>query len=255
MHPHLKRRQIVAAIALTLLAAPSIWLARQYRQVNLDRALIAVIKASDPSKVDILLAAGANPSTRDAPEKKQSVMETMKDLIHPKSNHAPTATMVALGYGNVTGGLPPRATHIVKSLINRGADVNALADDGGTALFMSASTGNADTTNAIIAAGADVNHRDNRGSTALIAATLGDNTGTLKALIAARAEIDAKNKYGETAIIVAGTMGYDDTARILVGAGADLNVKDNEGKTALMWAEAANGLAVAAILRKAGARK
>lgn len=54
------KRCLMAAIVLILLAVPSIWLARQYHQLNLNRDLIDAIRDSDASRVDALLAAGAN---------------------------------------------------------------------------------------------------------------------------------------------------------------------------------------------------
>ena len=67
MHPKF-RCLISVTCAILVLAAPTIWLARQHHQLTLNRALIASIKRSDAVAVDTFLAAGADPNTRETLE-------------------------------------------------------------------------------------------------------------------------------------------------------------------------------------------
>jgi hypothetical protein len=98
-----------------MLAAPSIWIARQYRQVNLDYALIAAIKKSDASKVDALLAAGADPNARDMPPKKESALERLHDLFYaPPPGHSRTTLIVALDQRQNINTPRQRAPEIVR---------------------------------------------------------------------------------------------------------------------------------------------
>ena len=62
---------------------------------------------------------------------------------------------------------------MVQALIAKGADVNAKAGDGRTALIQASEIGHLDVVRALLAKGADVNAKTNDGRTALTAATAG----------------------------------------------------------------------------------
>lgn len=191
--PRLNCRLFAAAIIILLLAAPSIWLARQYRQVKLNRALIAAIKKSDASTVDALLAAGADPNARDTPEKHLSFKERIHDLLRAPIDLSDTALKCATY---------KQAPRIVKVLITNGADVNAQTKDTVTPLMWAANNGDIESVKALIAAHAAVNAKDDEGDTALIfiADSQFDNSACTRALIAAGADVNAKNIRGETAL-------------------------------------------------------
>ena len=61
-------------------------------------------------------------------------------------------------------------TAAVKTLLTKGADVNAQNQAGGTALMYAATVGHNTTVQALLEAGADVNAKDNEGGTALMRA-------------------------------------------------------------------------------------
>jgi len=194
MPPHRSHRLIGAACILVLAALSCIWVGRHYRQQNLNRALIAAIKKSDASKVDDLLAAGADANTRDTPAKQRSFRDIIHDLFRPPIDVSDTALFDA-AYN--------KAPHIVKALIASGADVNANTKDGFTPLMVAADNGDIESVNALIKAHADVDARDNEGATALIviADTYAfDNSACTRALISAGADVNAKNNYGESAL-------------------------------------------------------
>ena len=50
----------IGGIIVVLIALPSIWFSREYRQAELDRGFIAAIRTSDRHAFDTLLAEGAN---------------------------------------------------------------------------------------------------------------------------------------------------------------------------------------------------
>lgn len=236
MPTHLKRRLIAAATALVLLAVPSIWVARLYRQVNLDHALIAAIKDSDASKVDKLLAAGADPNTRDTPEKKRPLLQFLKDMLHPPPlDLSPTALIVTLDQRHNLNTPRQHAPEIVRSLLSRGANVNSPEKEGYTplnALFWPWEGGNVDSPSVtkanmellkiLLAADAD---REERlvGATPLMAATMHNEPGRLQILLDSGANIEATTSNGETPLMIACHLRRSTIVRRLLDSGADPN--------------------------------
>src|SRR3984957_7323461 len=105
MNQRLKRCLVAATCLIILMALPGVLIARQHRQVKLDRALIVAIRRSDDPAFDALLAKGAN------------------------SNSTNDGFGTALGYAVVAGN-----KYEVKALIAAGADINARDHSGWTAL-------------------------------------------------------------------------------------------------------------------------
>jgi ankyrin repeat protein len=59
---------------------------------------------------------------------------------------------------------------VVQALLAKGAEVNAKANNGGTALMLASLAGHPDVVQALLAQGADVNAKTSGGVTALMAA-------------------------------------------------------------------------------------
>lgn len=82
--------------------------------------------------------------------------------------------------------------------------------------------------------GADVNHVDNDGNTALIVHTENHcERSTVKELIRAGADLNAQNNKGATALHNALRYGNTDVARLLIKKGANYEITDNNGETAV----------------------
>ena len=247
MNPRLKRRLIAAGIIILLVSLPCIWFARQHRQVKLDRALIVAINRNDADAVDMLLVNGANPNARETPQKPQTPMQIIKELIHPSPPGLTKTALMIAAYSS-----PVR---IVTALLRAGADVNVRDKYGETALFMAAANGHASNVKALIAAGADVNHRAIHGGTVLVYAGMVGNTDTLTALIEAGADVNAKEDGGSTPLIDAAQWGNCRSCKAFIAAGADVNGKDHSGWTALKYAIKRKNSEMASMLRAAGAKE
>lgn len=132
----------------------------------------------------------------------------------------------------------------IRSLLRRGADVNARDNKGNTALhYLLIERHNIDARlNALLAAHPDVNIATNLGTTPLMILDAcrdrKDRAARIKRLLKLHAKVDLKDNGGNTA-----AMRYvvkDDDAKslqLLLDAGADPNLKNKNGKTLLQFAQ------------------
>ncbi len=142
----------------------------------------------------------------------------------------------------------------VNSVVADGADVNAQAKGGYTAL-MFAMFGSPEAIDRLLSLGADVNAETETGHTALMFAMHKDSDPIIiERLISLDADVNAEDKEGRTVLMFA-ARGNPNPEIIdrLVKLGADINARDNEGKTALMDAASRNNPEVVERLVKLGA--
>jgi ankyrin repeat protein len=131
----------------------------------------------------------------------------------------------------------------VRSLIERGAELNAQSAEGNTALIQAVHARNADVVKWLLSKGADVNRKTNVGFTALMAAAYMKQQGIVDMLLARNAEVDAqKADTGMTPLMFAAHEGDAGIVKSLLARGANVRLKNNEGKTALALAEDAQAI-------------
>jgi len=160
----------------------------------------------------------------------------------------------------------------VKSLIEKGTDINARDKGGETPLFLAVLAKTDEVAEFLIAKGADIDARDNLGMTPLYYALEGGSKNMIELLISKGADVNATNKFGATPLHVASQRtkdvvellitkgaqmngrvtggpwngatplhlvcitGFKDVAELLIAKGVDINVKDNNDKTPLHMA-------------------
>ena len=122
-----------------------------------------------------------------------------------------------------------------RSMLEKGADVNARAYGGWTPLMRAVSDGNIEISKLLIERGADVDAREDLGNPILLFACRKDRVDILSLLLEKGAAVNVKNAQGEPALSVAASYGIE-VVGPLVERGADVNAQDNDGKTPLMVA-------------------
>ena len=145
----------------------------------------------------------------------------------------------------------------VSSLLKKGADVNAVQNDGATALHWAAYLNDADTMAMLLRAGAKVNAKNDLGVTPLALAAQQGATAVIEQLLKAGAlPNDAVNfvNAGETPLMHAARAGSVEAVKALAKADANVNAKETwNGQTALMWAAAEGHAPVVETLLEFGA--
>jgi len=127
----------------------------------------------------------------------------------------------------------------VRKLIKERADVNALANDGSTALLWAAFHSNAEMTKDLLAAGATVDIANRYGVTPLLQASRNGDVEIMQVLLDAGANPTRWHPEGETPLMAASRTGRVDAVKLLLDHGSFVNAVDPfEEQTALMWASA-----------------
>jgi ankyrin repeat protein len=141
-----------------------------------------------------------------------------------------------------------------KLFLEKGADPNAKDLEDHTPLIDAAGNGHIQVVLALLEKGADPKAKTKEGSTALIEAASNNRAEVLKALLEKNPGVEEKDKEGRTALILAAYWGHADAAQALIDKGANLNAKDKYGYSALMYAKSEKHAKVVDLLGKAGAK-
>ena len=128
---------------------------------------------------------------------------------------------------------------VLKKLIEKGANLEAIDNNKRNALFIAALCNpNPEVVSFIIDKGIPVNYRDPIGNTAVLYAAQNYNENVIKTLVKKGADLQAVNENGFTALMSAMSAGNNnvEVVKYLIENGIDVNAKDSDNITALMYA-------------------
>ncbi len=147
----------------------------------------------------------------------------------------------------------------LKSLIEKGVDVNAKDKEGYTAIYDAAARGHKDVVELLINKGAEINiHVDieakNSGLwTPLQTAVRHNQASVVELLISKGANVNTKDKWGFSPLHTAAKHNYNGVAEHLIEKGADLNARNQWDQTPLHIAAKRDNKLVAELLIAKGA--
>ena len=127
---------------------------------------------------------------------------------------------------------------VARFLLDAGADVNAVDENGDAPLSSAVLNGHAPVVRLLLDGGADVNAEDGGGSTPLLVAIMARRTALLPLLLAAGSDVNFRRYNGSTPLMEAAEAGDPGTVHLLVEAGADPAQTDDDGRTAADYARA-----------------
>jgi ankyrin repeat protein len=121
----------------------------------------------------------------------------------------------------------------VKILLENGAKVDQVDNDGTTPLYIASQQGHYEVVKILLEAEADIDCANDDDSTPLWIASQQGHYEIVEILIEAEADIDCVNHKGATPLWIAAQNGHYDVVQRLIDAGADVNKADKNGRTAL----------------------
>jgi|GEM_PF-4510839 len=142
---------------------------------------------------------------------------------------------------------------ITKLLLERGANVDARESGGGSPLHAAVSNGHLDITKLLLERGANVAARESGGESPLHAAVSNGHLDITKLLLERDAYLEAPGKYGVTPLGYAAKHGEFQSAQLLIRAGANINARSNGGITIMHLAARGGDVQVVGLLLEMGA--
>lgn len=141
----------------------------------------------------------------------------------------------------------------VMTLLDEGADPNALDDEGNPPLLLAAIYGDVVVLETLLAREPDVDGSDASGYTPLMYAALVEDVEMVEMLLEAGATVDAGDDTGNSALTYALSTESTEVIGMLLDAGAALDYQDDDGWTPIITAVANENLVGVKLLLQRGA--
>ena len=126
--------------------------------------------------------------------------------------------------------------HIIKLMMDRGANPQGTDRSGNTAVLAAAAQGNLALARKFADLGSDIDRKGGTGFTPLGIAALNGDVRMVQFLIKSGAQLDTRNDNGGSALTNALEAGNYRVADLLLKAGADVDIANRDGMTPLMLA-------------------
>ncbi|MDX1980213.1 MAG: ankyrin repeat domain-containing protein [Bryobacteraceae bacterium] len=124
---------------------------------------------------------------------------------------------------------------VVTLLLERGADPNLATTNGRTPLMAASGAGAVNLMRQLIEK-ADIHAVSGTGSVALMDAASSRSFEAVRMLVDKGANVNARTKRNQTALAMAAMYGSEETVKLLLDRGAEVNVRDERGYSPLMYA-------------------
>ena len=146
------------------------------------------------------------------------------------------------------------ATDVVQVLIDGGADVNILNNDGYSLLHYACQHGSLESVKMLVSAGAGVRVTNDEGKTCLHTVAEAGRTEIVRYLVSLpHVDVNQDTVESDTALHLAVLHVKPDVVQVLIDAGADINIQDSEGRSPLHTACELGTLDMVKMLVRAGA--
>ncbi|KAH7489052.1 putative ankyrin repeat protein [Phytophthora ramorum] len=156
--------------------------------------------------------------------------EKVKSLLNGGAN---INAMNEVGITPLRLALDSGNTEMAAVLLEHGADMTAGRQDGSSMLHVAVKSGNKEMVQLLLKYGADLSATDGNGSSPLHIAVRSGNLEMVKLLLVENADITAKEEDGGTVLHVAVSSGNSKMLELLLDHGAALEARDENNKTAL----------------------
>ncbi len=215
--------------------------------LSVDRSLEGMrLLIARGANVNLGLFNGVTPLMRAAISEDNTLPKMQLLLKHgakplAKTKGGVTALMFACQFRVSTrmGMMTNAPMECIRLLVGLGANVNARAEQGGTALQTAVAGAYGDKTELtryLLQKHANPNTRDSAGESPLKGAVYGEKLHVVELLLTHGAKPDLADATGATPLLWAVGRDNPDMVALLVNAGANVNRGDKGGKTPLLWA-------------------
>ena len=177
-------------------------------------------------------------------------MELTKFLI---TNGANVNSLMQDGVSLIVYAISQNNMDLLQILIENGANVNNTTGDywAGSPLITASRLGLDNVVRILLSRNADINAVDMNGNTALHTAALNSQLSVVKLLLEKNPNLDIQNEVGNTALHLAVISGNIDIVGELVLKGANTKIRNDDGKYPRDIARANNSAAIFEVLREA----
>ena len=210
------------------------WLHSASRSGNVALMKLLVEKGCDINGLD---ANGTTPLNEAAFSGKLAAVELLIDngaKVNPKDCLAEGCNRVE---GSPLHNSVWRNPEVVKFLIKKGANINAVNEQEQTPLHIAVTGRCIECVRTLIASGADINKQDIYGKTPLHYAIKRERKEIMNYLLAQNIDVNIKDNTGKTATHLIAIAGFCDHFDKISKKGADLNTTDNLENTPLYYAK------------------